>query len=266
MAQPSIELTAEQIAHFREQGYVAIDAITTAEEVAALREVYDRLFSERAGREEGNQFDLAGPDEDPDAATLPQILNPAKYAPELNDTLLLANAQAIARQIFGDQAQAHFAHAIFKPAGHGAATPWHQDAAYWMPDMLYDKLSIWVPLQEATPENGCMHFAPGSNGFDVLPHRSIGDDPRVHGLELHADYMRYTEPTVACPLPAGGATLHDAYTLHYTPPNRSSIPRRALILDAGLPPRPRERKVRFPWKEEKRTARAERAAQAARAG
>ncbi|NIP93962.1 MAG: phytanoyl-CoA dioxygenase family protein, partial [Akkermansiaceae bacterium] len=36
----------------------------TPEDVAFLREIYDRLFAERRGREEGNQFDLAGTDEE----------------------------------------------------------------------------------------------------------------------------------------------------------------------------------------------------------
>lgn len=84
-------LTDEQRRHFEEEGYLAIDALTTQEEIAWLREVYDRIFRERAGREEGNQFDLAGTDEEGKEAALPQILNPAKYAPELNQSQLLAN-------------------------------------------------------------------------------------------------------------------------------------------------------------------------------
>src|SRR5690606_3132410 len=148
---------------FEEEGYLAIDALTTQEEIAWLREVYDRIFRERAGREEGNQFDLAGTDEDGKEAALPQILNPAKYAPELNQSQLLANATTVARQLLGEEAQVGFAHAIFKPARSGAPTPWHQDAAYWNPSLKYHSISIWVPLQEATPENGCMQFVPRSH-------------------------------------------------------------------------------------------------------
>ncbi|MEX0745273.1 MAG: phytanoyl-CoA dioxygenase family protein [Phycisphaeraceae bacterium] len=263
--EPTVSLTPEQIAFFNEEGYLSIDALTTPEEVERLREIYDQLFDQQAGREEGNQFDLAGPDEDGQAAALPQILNPAKYAPALNDTLLLVNARSIGQQLLGEQAKAHFAHAIYKPARSGAATPWHQDAAYWNPGLHYRTLSIWVPLQPATIENGCMHFVPRSHEGEIVPHQSINNDPRVHGLELRPDQLHLTENAVACPLGPGGATVHGGYMMHYAPANRSEIPRRALILSAAAPATPRDEPLRFPWIEEKRTARSERAKRAAEA-
>ena len=126
----TITLTEAQIAFYHENGYLAIEAITTPEEIAKLRVVYDQLFDRKAGREEGNQFDLAGTDEEGKAATLPQILNPRKYAPELAGTLYEVNARAIAEQLLGAGAGFSGDHAIFKPAGVGAPTPWHQDEAY----------------------------------------------------------------------------------------------------------------------------------------
>ena len=103
-----------------------------------------------------------------------------------------------------------------------------------------------------------MEFVPGSHTLDVLRHRSINDDPRIHGLELHPDEVGKTRHAVRCPLPAGGATFHGPYMLHHTGPNRSSGPRRALILNAGLPPVRRSTPLRFPWMDEKNTAREER--------
>ncbi len=117
MSEVTTALTDEQIAFFEEQGYLAVDTpLMPADELAWLREAYDRIFQERAGREEGNEFDLAGTDEEGKQATLPQILNPAKYVPDLLDTQLLANLKHIARQLRGEEADAKFAHAIFKPA------------------------------------------------------------------------------------------------------------------------------------------------------
>lgn len=255
------ELTDEQVAHYHEQGYLAIDALTSPEDIETLRQSYDRIFAERAGRDEGNSFDLAGADEDGKAAALPQILNPAKYAPEMNDSQLLQNATRVGRQLLGPDVKASFAHAIFKPPQHGAPTPWHQDAAYWDPNYDYKSISIWVPLQPATIENGCMHFVPHSHTLDVLTHHSINNDPRIHGLELDESEMHRTEAAVACPLPPGGATFHGGYMLHYAPANRSDIPRRALILNVSVPATPRKQRRSFPWMDEKRTARQQRAEQ-----
>jgi ectoine hydroxylase-related dioxygenase (phytanoyl-CoA dioxygenase family) len=53
----------------------------------------------------------------------------------------------------------------------------------------------------------------------------------------------------ACELPAGGATVHDSRTLHYTGPNRTDRPRRAYILIFGNQPRERDEPRDFYWQE-----------------
>jgi ectoine hydroxylase-related dioxygenase (phytanoyl-CoA dioxygenase family) len=255
MLKPTITLTPEQITFFQREGYLTLPAITTAEEVERLREIYDHLFAIRAGREEGNQFDLAGADEEDKPATLPQILNPAKYAPELATALYRANAQAIARQLLGPETNYMGEHAIFKPPKVGAETPWHQDEAYWDPGLDYEALSVWMPLQEATLQNGCMQFIPGSHQLEVQPHHTIGHDPRVHGLEIDSIDI---SKAVACPILAGGATIHHCRTVHYAGPNLSDIPRRAYILLFRLPTKKREVIRNFYWTATKQTAREER--------
>lgn len=261
--QPTVTLTEEQIAFYHENGFLAIPSITTQEEVERLRGVYDRLFEQKAGRAEGNQFDLAGADEEDKPAALPQILGPRQYAPELAETLYEVNARAIAAQLLGEGVTFTGDHAIFKPAGTGAPTPWHQDEAYWDPNLDYHSLSVWMPLQEATMENGCMVFLPGSHKQEITAHQSIGGDTRVHGLEM-TDAIDEAQ-AVACPLPPGGATFHDSRTMHFTGANRSAVPRRAYIIGFGTPATPRAEGRRFPWNEAKRTARDERS-RAASAG
>jgi ectoine hydroxylase-related dioxygenase (phytanoyl-CoA dioxygenase family) len=255
---PTIALTRDQIDFYHREGYLALEALTTQEEVAWLRTIYDRLFAERAGRAAGDQFDLAGADADDDEAALPQILGPSKYAPELLHGLFRANAFAIAKQLLGPEAQPQGEHAILKPARHGAATPWHQDEAYWNPALQYNALSIWIPLQPATRANGCMQFVPGSHKDEVLTHHPINNDPRIHGLEVAAAEI---DNAVACPLPPGGATVHTNRTLHYAGPNQTDEPRRAYILLFGVPPSPRAEPRDFPWNTIKATARQQRADQ-----
>lgn len=258
LASDAMRLTPEQIRRFHVDGFLSItDPIASTEELEWLRGIYDRLFASRAGREEGNQFDLAGPDEDGVVEALPQILDPARYAPELLNGKFLSVSNEIVRDLFGPEAQVGIAHAIFKPAGTGAPTPWHQDEAYWDPSRQYRSVSVWMPLQEATVENGCLWFVPGSHEWDVLPHRSIGGDVRVHGLEMVDTSV--TESGIPCPLPAGGITIHRNRTAHYSGPNVSGTPRRALIMMGGLPDAEHLGDRSFPWNEAKQTARSERA-------
>lgn len=246
MSQPNISLSQEQIAFFQREGYLTIPSLTTAEEVERLQGVYDQLFAVKAGRDQGDHLDLVTTDEDNSTPVLPQILNPSKYAPELADTLLRANAEAIARQLLGPEARFSGEHAILKPPHTAAATPWHQDEAYAQPEWEYNYINIWIPLQDATLQNGCMQFVPGSHRQEVLPHHPIGNDPRVIGLEVD-EPERVTAAAVACPIPAGGATVHHGRTLHYTGPNQSDQPRRAYILMFETPRQPRTTPRDFYW-------------------
>jgi ectoine hydroxylase-related dioxygenase (phytanoyl-CoA dioxygenase family) len=250
---PPLTLRPDETAFFREHGFLAIDAITTADEVARLREIFERLFATRAGWERGQQFDLAGTDEANQPVSLPQLLNPAEFAPELRETQFRRNALAIAQQLLGPETEPWFEHAILKPAHHGAATPWHQDEAHRDdPTVNYEQLSIWMPLLEATAENGCMRYIPGSHRGPVLAHHSPGDDPRVMALECCGAFDG--AQAVACPLPSGGAAIHHCRTLHSAGPNGSDTSRLAYILAfRGAVTANPERRV-FSWNAEKATA------------
>jgi ectoine hydroxylase-related dioxygenase (phytanoyl-CoA dioxygenase family) len=232
---------------------LVLPAISTAEEVAELRQIFDRLVEQKAGFKEGAQYDLVGKSGETGPPKLTQIISPINYAPELRDTVFRANALSIARQLLGDEAGAAFEHAIIKPAQLGAATPWHQDEAHrFDPNFDYNQISIWMPLQEATLENGCMQYIPGTNKGEILRHVSPGNDPTVHALQ--------TDPTtfdaskaVPCPLPPGGCTIHSGRTLHYAGPNTTGATRRAYILAFEIPPKLRATPRTFPWNDEKKT-------------
>ncbi|MFD3477830.1 phytanoyl-CoA dioxygenase family protein [Streptomyces sp. NPDC058695] len=234
-------LTEAQREEFDRRGFVALDRLTSAAEVRALHAAYDRLFEERAGIAAGDQIELAG--EADGEPLLPQVLNPDRYAPELRDTEAYRNAAVVARRLLGPEVVPTGMHAILKPAHRGAETPWHQDEAYWNPDHEHRAISIWMPLQPATPANGCMEFVPGSHLLPVLPHKLI--NPDAQGLVL-ADTGAVSE-RVACPLPAGGATVHANRTIHYAGPNTTGEPRRALIMSFAVPSRPLAVPREFPW-------------------
>ena len=59
---------------------------------------------------------------------------------------------------------------FIKEANSPGFVSWHQDSTYWglEPD---DVVTAWVAFTDATPENGCMQFMPGTQTqVDQLPH------------------------------------------------------------------------------------------------
>ena len=259
MVTPTITLDAQQIADYHATGWLSVRSISTPAELALLRETYDSLFAARAGREDGRQYDLVGNDRDPERAAVPQIIGLTVFRPELRETIAWANARQIFTQLLGAEPETLGDHAILKPPFSPMPTPWHQDEAYWDAGREYRMLSLWIPLQDVDLDSGCMHFVPGSHRLDVLPHRPIGGDPEVHGLELVGDPTEITAGAVHVPLAAGGCTAHHQRMLHYTTPNRKAEPRRAWIIMGNLPSQPRVVPRRFPWKEAQHTQREQRA-------
>ena len=247
------DVTKEQIDFFRENGFLSIERITTDAEIEWLRGIYDRLFEQRTDEEQGRYFDLAGRRAHIGRETLPQVLGPEAKRPELRETIYFRNARRLASALLGlEEALVNGGgHMILKPAQYGSETPWHQDEAYWNPDIIPHSLSVWLPLDPATVESGCLQFIPGSHKGEVRWHRHINDDPLVHGLVT--DDVD-TSQAIACPLLVGGATFHQCRTLHYAGPNTTNRPRRAYILVLSGPPKRRETPANRPWQKAEQEA------------
>jgi Phytanoyl-CoA dioxygenase (PhyH) len=254
-----VALTPDKIEQFRDQGFMCLPQLSTAEEVDWMRGVCRRLFERRAGWQRGDLFDFAGVDDPGDEAVSPQLLSPSLYEPTLKDTVFRRNAHAMARQLLGPSAELVYEHLVLKPAKTGSQTPWHQDEAFFPKYTDYQSITFWMPLQAVDSTNGCLDFIPGSHKGRLLAHHRINDDPRIHGLEAEgADAGQ----SVACPLAAGEATIHHQRTLHHSAANLSDGSRYAYALAFGVRSRELTLREEFPWNLEKATARHRRAVEA----
>ncbi|MAE65064.1 MAG: hypothetical protein CMJ18_12410, partial [Phycisphaeraceae bacterium] len=220
--------------------------------------IFDRLFTPPSDGGRPLFYDLTGRDPDAamDASSVPQLLHPSHHVAELDRSQAWSAALDIAEQLLdmGTHKRDDLVvrdHMIVKPPHSTGATPWHQDEAYWEQDLQYQELSVWFALQDTTEQMGCMQFIPGSHRGEVRPHHPWRNDPEIVALEVDAQYVDERR-AVACPLSAGGATVHDARTLHYTSENRTDEPRRALILTIGTPPERRGKPRDFHWNRRER--------------
>jgi ectoine hydroxylase-related dioxygenase (phytanoyl-CoA dioxygenase family) len=218
-----LRLDAARVAHFRTQGYLSLDAITTEDEIRWLRSTYDDIVED----ERAFKLRYEHTREDGFSGIITQIFMPERQCPKLLETTYVANARRLAATLLGIELEECLYGGmllIYKPAAAGRDTPWHQDEAYWeFPTRRCHSLSVWMPLDDVTVDSGCMQFIPGSQALDVLRYRKL---PGVEPLEL--DEPVDLSSAVACPLAAGGATFHYCRTLHHTASNTSPHRRRAL--------------------------------------
>ena len=113
-----VDVAEERIASFRQNGFLSIEHITTDEEVEWLNEIYDQLFNQRMGEEQGRCFDLAGPRAHKGREVLPQVLGPEATFPELRESLYFQNARKLAAKLLGveEDKVTGGGHMILKPA------------------------------------------------------------------------------------------------------------------------------------------------------
>ena len=99
------------------------------------------------------------------------------------------------------------------------AVPWHQDKSYWPDANSNPVITVWIPLVDATPVNGCLHLIPGTHKKRVIPHFKESQTGTSY-LAL-SDEVATGKKVVVLPVPAGSAILFNDRLLHMSTPNNS---------------------------------------------
>ncbi len=217
-------LRPEQLTFYQTHGYLQVDKLIEQEQVLYYRQVYEDFLNEKIELD-GHRSDLSGATNTSEKKErITQIMRPSVLMPTLANQLFHQKALAIARELEGLDMQMDFDMLIDKAPHTNAATPWHQDEAYWldMPDKR--ALSCWLALDEVWPENGCMWFVPGSHQRPLRKHVQTGNS---EALKCEAQESE----AQAVPLHLGSCTFHHGRTLHYSRGNSTDHRRRAFIIN-----------------------------------
>ena len=92
------------------------------------------------------------------------------YEPRLDAMAAHSGLLGTLEQIMGDTPELFQDMALVKPPRHGSEKPWHQDCAYFNLPEGTTVVGVWIALDEATPENGCLHVIPGSHNEGPMIH------------------------------------------------------------------------------------------------
>jgi ectoine hydroxylase-related dioxygenase (phytanoyl-CoA dioxygenase family) len=219
-----VHLTPDQIAAYREQGYLAVRNVFTADEVRELQRVTDEFVERSRGvTEHTDVFDLE-PGHSAAEPRLRRLKAPHRRHPAYdrglrNDVVLTA-----VRQLVGDAVRYQNTKLNLKSPEFGSPVEWHQDWAFY-PHTNDDVLAVGIAMDDMLLENGCLMVVPGSHHGPVLDHHQGG----VFAGAVPPD--GFVEQAVPIELHAGDISIHHARLLHGSAPNRSQRPRRFLLFE-----------------------------------
>ena len=203
-------VTEEQIASYREDGFLHCPGFLSGEEVEELRSaVLEAVASMGKRKVAGGGREMAEGDSFYDKVFTQRLnlwrINPTvkrfMLSPELG-RLLCALEGVDGFRVWHDQTL------IKEP--YGNPTAWHLDNPYWS-FHSHHAISIWIALEDATLENGCMWFVPGTHKLARFDNAGIGQN-------LAELFKVYPEMTAVDPVPvpmrAGDCSFHNGLTAH----------------------------------------------------
>ena len=220
-------LTDEHFEFFEEQGYLVVHHAFSTADVAAAKEGLLDLVDGKVPEFGGIQFEAAAR---PIMGTLTRetrqdyvrkLQNYVQYDARLGSLSAHPQLLAAVERIIQAPPQLFANQAMIKPPLIGREKPWHQDHAFFRVKLGARVVGCWIALDEATPENGCMHVIPGSSREGPVVHFQRRD---WQICDEHVARARI----VAVPLEPGGLLFFDSMTHHGTPASASTKRRRAL--------------------------------------
>lgn len=227
------EVTEEQVAKFREDGFLMIDRIIDEATVEVLRGEYERLF--RGEFETGitpDEVNWQAGKSDPTLTR--QICNGWKASRAIASVVLREDfGRAIAKIGGWPGTRIMVDNVLWKPPS-TRPLGYHQDSAYLAWYTPSNLLSLWIALDDTSAEGGTLEFVRGSHKW-----QHSEPEGEFHGPEEYQKFMRIAaeregvEPEIVpVVVRKGGGSFHDGWTWHGSGYNRSERPRRSLVLHA----------------------------------
>jgi phytanoyl-CoA hydroxylase len=221
-------ITSKHVDAYWRDGFIAFENVLSPGEVADARDALSRLIH-------GEIPEYQGLEPEAEEREIWPTLTPSERADKIRKVWRFADfephlkwfgtehpgIQKILNSLLGETPQMIQDMALLKPPHVGREKPWHQDMAYFRWGPPEKILGIWIALDPATAENGCMHVLPGTHREGTVPHYHLRDCQM-------ADERVETERDVIVPLAPGGVLFFSSLLHHGTPPNHSSSRRWAL--------------------------------------
>jgi non-haem Fe2+, alpha-ketoglutarate-dependent halogenase len=205
-------LTRRQIEAFNCDGYLNRIPVFDAAEIAEIRSYFDELLA-RTLAAGGDSYSIST-----------AHLRHSRVYDLLTDPRIVS----FVKDLLGEDVIGWGSHFFCKMPGDGKRVSWHQDASYW-PLTPSKAVTVWLAIDDASVENACMRFIPGSHWFGHLTYRlTENDDSNV--LNQSVAGVEELGAPVDNELKAGEISIHSDLLVHGSEANVSNRRRCGLTL------------------------------------
>ncbi|WP_222598392.1 phytanoyl-CoA dioxygenase family protein [Lentzea tibetensis] len=203
------------MSNYAHDGYLVVDNVLTSEQLAEVRAEATAICRGERGEIDG--VVPAAPGE-PDDDVLRRYLCvhfPHKISKVLHDVAVLPKIADALTGVIGPDVKMMQSMLFIKAEGKPGQA-WHQDETH-IPTRDRSLTAVWIALDDATVENGCLWVLPGSHRRGYLyPDREQHDVRFDCTKEAHG----FTDDNaIPVELPAGSALVFDGHLLHRSLPN-----------------------------------------------
>jgi len=219
-------LTAEQIAFYRENGYLVLDPFLDPDELEHWRAVTDLGMRARlqADQDAANVLNNQADQETFYSQVFTQCMQIARVYPPMAELIYDERLGRLAGELAGvDGIRVWHDQALVK-GPYANHTAFHMDNPFWS-FFHKDTLSIWVALDDATLENGCLWYLPGTHKEATFNYAAIGSN-LGDLFKTYPAWKKIAAQPAVCK--AGGAVFHNGLIAHGAGVNMTPRYRRAM--------------------------------------
>ncbi|MBO0783007.1 MAG: phytanoyl-CoA dioxygenase family protein [Ktedonobacteraceae bacterium] len=231
-------LNSEQLAFYRENGYILVKQVFSREEAATLRQECHDL-AQRLSAHKNIDATWKSARETVSGAAATQILHchDVQFQSAAFSRLIVdERLTGIAADIIGSpNVQLHHNKMFIKPPEKGSPFPMHQDHPFF-PHDRHSMIAAIIHFDDAPLEKGCVCVVPGSHKLGPLPHLEEGS--------WHLSPEQYPmETATPCPAEAGDVLFFSYLTIHGSGINTSNEARTTLLVQMRDPQDPPSKQV-----------------------
>lgn len=226
-------ISQAQIEQFHQQGFLVVEGVLSADQVAALQHDFDQWVEDSRSQtqawgktQDGRpRFDVES-DHSADHPSLRRVASPTEISPAFARVGLESRMASIAAQLIGGSGTRFHHSKINSKLPHTATqVKWHQDFLF-TPHSNDDIVTALLMVSDVTPENGPLNVIPGSHKGPLWSH---WQDGRFTGaVEAEVEQALCQQP-VACYGPSGSVCFMHTRLLHASAPNETALPRTLFI-------------------------------------